>query len=317
MRIAVDAMGGDHAPQEIIKGAVKAAAELNIEVILVGDRETIERELAQYDSPQGNIHIHHASQVVEMDEHPALALRKKKDSSIIVAHMLVKEGQADALVSCGNTGAQLAAAMFILGRFPGIDRPALSVLIPGKAGHTVLLDAGANVDVKVTQMVQFALMGKAYAQVVSGTTNPRIGLLSNGAEETKGNQITVAAHGELKSLEQINFIGNVEGRDIFDDKADVVLCDGFVGNTIIKTLEGFAFTIMDRLDRVEGVDGSELLSDFDYTRIGGAPLLGVDGISIVCHGSSRSGAVFYGIQLAAKCVAGNMVKSVASMLEQL
>ncbi len=314
MKIAIDAMGGDHAPREIIKGTVDAVASLNIEAILVGDRDAIERELAQYNWPKDRVHIHHASQVVEMDEHPALALRKKKDSSIVVGTMLVKEGKADAIVSCGNTGAQLAAAMFILERFAGIDRPALAVLIPGRKGQTVLVDAGANVDVKVSQMIQFALMGKAYAEVVLGADDPRLALLSNGAEETKGTQTVQTAHAEMKVLNNLNFIGNIEGRDLFDGLADVVVCDGFIGNTIIKTLEGFAFTIMDRLDTIPGSNGRELLSDFDYTRIGGAPLLGVGGVSIVCHGSSKSDAVFYGIKLAAQCAAGNMVKRIESVL---
>lgn len=316
MKIAIDAMGGDHAPREIIKGTVEAVASLSIEAILVGDRDAIERELAQYDWPKDRIHIHHASQVVEMDEHPALALRKKKDSSIVVGTMLVKEGKADAIVSCGNTGAQLAAAMFILDRFSGIDRPSLAVLIPGRTGQTVLVDAGANVDVKVSQMIQFALMGKAYAQVVLGTDNPRVALLSNGAEETKGTQTVQTAHSEMKTLANLNFIGNIEGRDLFSGLADVVVCDGFVGNTLIKTLEGFAFAIMDRLDNMPGSNGHELLSDFDYTRIGGAPLLGVGGISIVCHGSSKSDAIYYGIKLAEQCAAGEMAKRIESVLTE-
>ncbi len=309
MRIAVDAMGGDYAPREIVKGCVKAAGLMSdVELIMVGDQGVLEEELRQCGWTGEGIKIHHASQVIEMNEHPALALRKKKDSSIMVATMLVKAGQAEAVVSCGNTGAQMAAALFAWGCFEGIDRPAIGTLIPRYNGHTVLLDVGANVDVKAEQLVQFALMGKAYAQTALGVENPRVGLLSNGEEETKGNQVTLAAYARLKDLTGLNFVGNVEGRDLFTGRADVVVCDGFFGNTIIKVMEGLMGEIM-KLLQDAGIDSQQLLQDFDHTRIGGAPLLGVKGVSIVCHGSSRAEAVYNGIAQAVRCVNQDMVTS--------
>jgi len=235
-------------------------------------------------------------------------LRKKKDSSIMVATMLVKAGEAEAVVSCGNTGAQMAAALFAWGCFDGIDRPAIGTFIPRYNGYTVMLDVGANVDVKAEQLVQFALMGSAYARTALGVENPRVGLLSNGEEETKGNQVTLAAYARLKDLNGLNFVGNVEGRDLFTGRADVVVCDGFVGNTILKVMEGLIGELMKRLQDA-GIDSRELLQDFDYTRIGGAPLLGVKGVSVVCHGSSRAEAVYNGIAQAVRCVNQDMVAS--------
>lgn len=314
MRIAVDAMGGDHAPQEVVKGCVKAAGLLdNTELILVGDQKVLEHELGRCNWSGKGISIHHASQVIEMNEHPAMALRKKKDSSILVSTMLVKAGQADAVVSCGNTGAQMAAALFAWGRFDGIDRPAIGTLIPRYEGHTVLLDVGANVDAKAEQLVQFALMGKAYAEVALGIKDPRVGLLSNGEEETKGNQVTLAAHASLKTLEGINFAGNVEGRDLFSGRADVVVCDGFFGNAIIKVMEGLMSELMKRLLNA-GINPKQFLQDFDYSQIGGAPLLGVNGVSVVCHGSSRAEAVYNGIVQAERCVTREMVTSLKQSL---
>ncbi len=314
MRIAVDAMGGDHAPREIVKGSIKAVNSLNnIDVILVGDEKLLTEELRRCNWSGESINIHHASQIIDMNEQPALALRRKKDSSIMVATMLVKAGQADAVVSCGNTGAQMAAAIFSWGRFEGIERPAIGTLIPRSNGQTVLLDIGANVDASSEQLVQFALMGRAYSEVALGFETPRVGLLSNGEEETKGNQATLAAHAKLKTLSGLNFIGNVEGRDLFTGRADVVVCDGFFGNAIIKVMEGLISEIMRRLQGA-GITPYTLLKDFDYTQIGGAPLLGVKGVSVVCHGSSKDEAVLNGIVLAEKCVSRGMVSSLAQSL---
>ncbi|MGE5415913.1 MAG: phosphate acyltransferase PlsX [Acidobacteriota bacterium] len=308
MRIAVDAMGGDHAPEEVIKGAVEAANKLDVDIVLVGDTQAMESILSRFNCTSEKIHLHHASQVVDMKEHAVTALRKKKDSSIMVATNLVKEGSADALVSCGNTGAQLAAAMFILGRFEGVDRPPIATVIPGNEKNTILLDVGANVDVKPEQLVQFARMGRAYAKVAFGIADPRVGLLNNGEEETKGNQTTVAAHGQMKAMPDLSFIGNVEGRDLFEGKADVVVCDGFLGNTILKTLEGAALMFMKRVENEFGPEAAKrVLGDYDYTTVGGAPLLGVNGISIVCHGSSKSEAVFNGIKIAQQCIQGELI----------
>lgn len=314
MRIAIDAMGGDHAPREIVLGAIQAVNDLDIEVLLIGDQEQLEQELKEAQWSGTGIKIHHASQVVDMKESPAMVLRKKKDSSIVVATSLVKEGHADAVVSCGNTGAQMAAAIFILGRFEGIDRPALAAPIPRNQGQTVLLDVGANVDVKPEQLVQFALMGQAYAEVGLGINNPRIGLLNNGEEETKGNQATIAAHREMKDLPGLNFIGNIEGRELFSDQADVVVCDGFLGNTIIKSLEGFTFMMRERFLEHLGSETLKLFNDFDYTQVGGAPLLGVQGVSVVCHGSSKREAVLNGIRVAKTSVTGQLVSRLAGCL---
>jgi glycerol-3-phosphate acyltransferase PlsX len=312
--IAVDAMGGDHAPGEIVKGTVQAAALMDIEVILVGDSARLETELLKHQGPQDKIKIQHAGQVVGMDEHPALALKNKKDASISVATQLVKGKKADALVSCGNTGAQMAAALLVLGRMKGIERPAIATLLPGKTGPTVLLDVGANVDVKPTHLVQFALMGSAYGEIALGKPQPCVGLLSNGEEETKGNQVTITTHSELKSRAGLNFIGNVEGRDFFNGRVDVVVCDGFIGNIIIKTMEGFTSWMMERLS-AQGVEQArDMFKDLDYSQIGGAPLLGVEGVSIVCHGSSKSQAVVNGIRMAQKSVEADIVSRLHKIL---
>ncbi|MGE5371010.1 MAG: phosphate acyltransferase PlsX [Solirubrobacterales bacterium] len=316
MRIAVDAMGGDCAPGEIVAGAVEASRDFRLEIILVGDRDIVQRELDQHDVTGTQITICHAPQAVEMNEHATVVLKKKKDASIMIASALVKEKKADALVSCGNTGAQLAAAIFVLGRFDGIERPPIVARVPGVNGHvTAMLDMGANVDVKPAQMVQFARMGGAFARAAMGVKNPRIALLSNGEEETKGNQATLAAHAELKAAPDIHFMGNIEGRDLFAGRADVVVCDGFVGNTVLKTIEGLSQLVMDSLQPVYGPGVLEHLAALDYAKTGGAPLLGVDGISIVCHGRSRREAVCNGIRMACTCVESGLVAAMKNALE--
>ncbi len=288
----------------------------DLQAVLVGNQQAIEDELSRLSYPPDRIDIHHSSQVVEMNESPAMSVRKKKDSSIMSATMLVKEGQAAGLVSCGNTGAQMAAALFGWGRFDGIERPAISALIPRNNGHTVMVDVGANVDVKPRQLAQFAIMGKLYAEVALGLANPRVGILSNGEEDTKGNQVTLEAFAIMSKIHNLNFAGNVEGRDLFSGRADVVVCDGFIGNTMIKVMEGLIILISERLNRA-GIDTQSVLKDLDYTQIGGAPLLGVKGVSIVCHGSSRSQAVKNGILLAKRCVSGDMVSKLSQNLALL
>lgn len=310
MIIALDAMGGDYAPREIVKGAIEAIGLYGVEIILVGDRTVLERELETLGVSPGKVQVHHASQVVDMHEHAAAALRKKKDSSIVVATSLVAGKQADAVVSCGNTGAQMAAAMFLLGRFDGVDRPAIAAMIPSGHGITALVDVGANVDAKQDQMVQFARMGAAYYRNVMGVDNPRVVLLSNGTEDTKGNQVVQAVNALLREDSEVNFAGNIEGRDLFSGIADVVVCDGFVGNVVLKTIEGLTAMIVGRLKDSPGA--GEAFADLDYTAVGGAPLLGVRGISVVCHGSSKSKAVVNGIKVAQQCVQGGL----ASSLEQ-
>lgn len=308
MRVAVDAMGGDYAPREVVRGAVEAINKLGIEVILVGDHEIVGRELSGLDYDRGKLTVVHSSQVIGMNEHPALALRKKKDSSIVVATGLVKAGEAQAVVSCGNTGAQMAAGVFVLGTVAGVERPAIAANIPLRSGqNTILLDIGANVDCKPRQLVQFALMGSAYASVVNGSSQPSVGLLSNGEEESKGNQAVLEAHAMLKKETGINFIGNVEGRDIFVGKSEVVVCDGFVGNVVLKAVEGFMGLLMDTLKEALSPEALWLLKSFDYNQVGGAPLLGVNGVSIVCHGSSKAQTVTNGVKAAVQCVENDMV----------
>ncbi len=307
MRIALDVMGGDNAPQELVAGAVKWSQSSETAIILVGQEDIVARELQGYSFDHHKISIVHASQVMEMDE-SAAALRTKKDSSIAVATRLVKEGKADAVVSCGSTGAQMAAAIFILGRLEHIERPPIVAVAPGVGGKVcLLLDVGANVDCKPQQLLQFAILGRVYASILTGENNPRVALLNNGEEESKGNSMSLETHILLKSQPGLNFVGNIEGRDLFLDKSDVVVCDGFVGNVLLKSLEGMAMFLgkacMKEIGKLPAI-----FAKFDYSQVGGAPLLGVDGISIVCHGSSKREAVFSGIGIAEQCIARGMVE---------
>lgn len=308
MKIAIDVMGGDHAPTEIIAGAVEWAKKSDDELLLTGKEDLIAETLQNYTYLADQIHIISASQVIEMDESPAVAMRKKKDASIVVATHLVKEGRADAVLSCGSTGAQMASALFILGRIENIDRPAIVASIPNRQGsHTLLVDVGANVDCKPQQLLQFALLGKAYAGIDLDINEPRIALLNNGEEETKGNSLALESYSLLKAQTGLNFIGNIEGRDIFSAKADVIVCDGFAGNILLKAIEGLAQeAVQSCLHELEKIPS--FLSRFDYSRVGGAPLLGVEGISIVCHGSSKREAVYNGIKTARDCVVKDIVK---------
>lgn len=328
MKIAVDAMGGDYAPQEIVKGALQAALEYRLAVILVGDEERVRAELAGNDAG-GLVSIVHAPEVIEMREHPAVAVRRKKNSSIVRATQLVKEGEADALVSAGSTGAAMASALLGLGRIKGIDRPAIAGVLPSEKGFTVLLDAGANVDCKPHHLLQFGVMGYIYAKKILGIPDPRVGLLSNGEEETKGNETTLAAFPLLKNA-GINFIGNVEGRDIFRGTVDVVVCDGFVGNIVLKTGEGMAgalFKMMKEeiakswLAKMGTVMAEPALKGFkkrlDYAEYGGAPLLGVNGVSIICHGSSTARAVKNAVRVAGESVESRLVEAIRDCMESV
>lgn len=325
IKIALDAMGGDYAPMEIVRGARDAAQELGIEIILVGDQEKIERELSGK-FVDNLISIVHAPEVVGMHEHPVNAIRKKKNSSIVVATQMVKEGAADAIVSAGSTGAQMASSLLILGRIAGVDRPAISTLLPTAKGVLVLLDAGANVDCRPQHLKQFAIMGSLYAEKVLGLPAPKVGLVNIGAEETKGNELTLATHGLLKET-KINFVGNVEGRDLFLGSSDVAVCDGFVGNVILKSAEGLAMSILgmfkQELGRLEDVIGTErmmhMMGGFkrrmDYAEYGGAPLLGVNGVSVICHGSSKARAIKNALRVAKETVEQGLVPAIKKSLE--
>jgi len=303
MKIAVDAMGGDHAPAVVVEGALSAAKELNIPIILVGDKARIEAELARHKGAHKNISIVHASEVVAMDESPTQAIRKKKDSSLRVCFDLVKNGAAEAVVSAGNSGAAMAAGIFLLKKIKGVDRPAIAVSVPTMKDQAVVLDVGGNVDCKPGHLFQFAIMGEVYAKYVLKKDRPRVGLLSNGEEEAKGNDLTRETHVLLKES-SINYIGYVEGRDIYRGDVDVVVTDGFVGNVVLKLSEGLveAFTTMLKNEIMASVPAKigymlskgafrNLKKKIDYAEYGGAPLLGVEGNCIISHGRSNAKAM--------------------------
>jgi glycerol-3-phosphate acyltransferase PlsX len=314
-------MGGDFAPREAVVGAMEAIDSYDLEVILVGDEATIRAEMAGYPGG-GRISVYHAPEVIAMHEQPAVAVRKKRQSSIVVAVGLVKTGQAAGLVSAGHTGAAMASALLGLGRIGGVDRPAIASVLPGEKGGVVLLDAGANVDCKPANLAQFALMGSIYAEKIRGVENPRVGLLSVGEEDCKGNELTLAAFPLLKGLD-INFAGNVEGRDIFNNLVDVVVCDGFTGNIVLKMCEGLAGTLF-RMTRAE-LSGSRGGTDYlpavealnrrlDYAEYGGAPLLGVNGVVVISHGSSRAKAFKNAIRMAGESVDNGLVRAIGAMV---
>jgi glycerol-3-phosphate acyltransferase PlsX len=302
MRIAVDAMGGDHAPREIVRGAIDYATSTGSdEVILVGDVPRIEGEIADYGRGRpANLRLVTAPEVIEMGEHPASALRTKKRASIVVATDLVRDGHADAVVSAGSTGATMAAAVFRLGRIKGIDRPALPAHLVTATGPVMLLDVGANVDSDPENLVQFAAMGAIFAEHVLKVRDPRIGLLNIGEEVEKGDELTREAHAMLASLD-MRFVGNIEAHDMIAHHADVVVCDGFVGNVVVKFFEGITSFIFRALreDLQRGPIAplallvlkpgfNRIRARFDYERYGGAPLLGVQGVSIVTHGRAKA-----------------------------
>jgi phosphate acyltransferase len=314
MKIAVDAMGGDNAPKVEVAGAVSAARDFSISIILVGDRDLLTAELAQHNTSGLDITIKHASEVVGMHDSASDAIRKKKDSSIRVAFELVKAGEADAVVSAGNSGATMAAGMFVLKRLNGIDRPAIAQVFPTLLGHTVILDIGGNVDCKPVHLVQFAIMGEVYARHVLGIKKPLVGLLSNGEEESKGNDLTRETNQILKNV-RFDYAGYIEGRDIFAGKVDVVVCDGFVGNIVLKLSEGLAEAVGSMLR--EEIKKSlickigYLLSrpafarfkkKVDYAEYGGAPLLGINGVGMICHGGSNVKAIKNAVRLASDFV---------------
>ena len=305
IRVAVDAMGGDNAPSEIIKGAVAAVkSRKEIQVILVGIQEVIENELKQYSYPSGQIEIRHASQVIETAEPPVSAIRTKKDSSIVVGMNMVKHEEADAFVSAGSSGAVLVGGQVIVGRIRGIERPPLASLIPTKTGVTLLLDCGANVDARSSHLVQFARMGSIYMESVVGVKNPKVGIVNIGAEEEKGNALVKETFPLLKECRDINFIGSVEARDIPAGVSDVVVCEAFAGNIVLKLYEGVAATLISvikagMMENLRSKIGAALvkpalkktLKSFDAAKYGGAPLLGLKGLVVKTHGSSKAGEV--------------------------
>jgi phosphate acyltransferase len=303
--VAVDAMGGDYAPSELIKGAVLAISEAeDIKIILVGDEVVIMKQLSEYNYDKRRIDVVHAPEIITNCEAPVLAIRRKKNSSIVTALNLVKSGQADAFVSAGSTGAVLAGGQLIVGRIEGVERPPLAPLLPTMNGVSLLVDCGANVDARPTHLVQFAKMGSIYMENVMGIKNPRVAIVNIGAEEEKGNQLVKETFPLLKSCTDINFIGSIEARDIPSGGADVIVCEAFVGNVILKLYEGLGTALVKKIK--EGLMSTtkskigallckpalkETLKDFDASRYGGAPLLGLKGLVVKTHGNSKSGEI--------------------------
>ena len=300
MKIAIDGMGGDNAPQAVVEGVVQALKEYeDIKLYITGPKDEIEKELSKYTYPKDRVTVVHTSEVISPNEHPVMAIRKKKDSSLVKALNLVKEGECEAIISGGSTGAFLAGCTFIVGRIKGVERQALAPIMPGRNGKFMIVDVGANVDCKPQYLIQFAHMGKIYYEGMFNTKNTSIGLINIGAEEEKGNELTKATYKLLKE-ENFNFVGNVEPRDIPKGEVNVLVADGFVGNTALKMYEGSASNILGMIkDEIYSSSiisklGAVLLKPvfnslkvkFDYKEVGGAPFLGVDGICIKAHGSS-------------------------------
>ncbi|HEX9427081.1 MAG TPA: phosphate acyltransferase PlsX [Candidatus Polarisedimenticolia bacterium] len=308
--IAVDAMGGDFAPAHPVAGSVLAAREYGVRILLVGRPEEIERELAKHRARGLSIEIVPATEVVGMDESPVTAFRRKKDSSIRVAALLVREGRAQGVVSAGNTGAVMTTVKMICGVLEGVERPALCAVVPNLTGPSVWLDVGANIDCRPEHLVQFAVMGHLYSREVLGVASPRVGLMSIGEEDSKGNELTREALRVLKET-PLNFIGNVEGRDIFNGKADVIVCDGFIGNVSLKAVESAADAIVHFLKEEIGKSFRAKLGyllarpafrafrkKVDYAEYGGVPLLGVRAAAIICHGGSSARAIKNAVRVA-------------------
>lgn len=300
--IALDAMGGDNAPGEIVKGAIDAILrEANMKIFLVGKEDLITEELSKYQYPKEQLEVVPASEIIEMAEVPTNAIRKKKDSSMVVGMKMVKEGKADAFVSAGNSGAVLVGGQVIVGKIKGVERPPLAPLIPTKKGVSLLVDCGANVDARPSHLLQFAKMGSIYMEHVLGIKNPKVGIVNIGAEEEKGNALVKETFPLLKAEKSINFIGSVEARDIPYGKADVIVCEAFAGNIILKLYEGVGAVLLSKvkqglLSSLRSKIGAVLikpalkatLKEFDATEYGGAPLLGLKGLVVKTHGSSKA-----------------------------
>ena len=330
MKIAVDAFGGDNAPKAVVEGCVAALKTYSdITIALCGDEESIKNELSAYDYDASRVEIYHAPEVIGCDEQPTFAIRRKKNSSLVKAMELVRDKEAECVLSAGSTGAVLAGATFIVRRIEGVKRPALGVVFPAEKGCVLIMDCGANVDCKPSYLMQFAVMASAYMKDVMGVENPRIGLLNNGAEAEKGNELTKAAYKLLEDA-PVNFVGNCEARDILSGQFDAIVCDGFAGNIVLKYTEGMASTLMSMLK-------GELMADtrskigalfakpafrrfkkiMDYTEYGGAPLLGIDGGVVKAHGSSNAKAFAAAIGQARKFALGGINGSIRDAIGQL
>jgi glycerol-3-phosphate acyltransferase PlsX len=327
MKVAVDAMGGDHAPDVVVQGALEAASTWGMEIILVGDRDVIGNKLG----PQPRttpIQVHHCGDMIHMNETPLKAVRRKKDASVVVAFDLCKKGEVDAVVSAGNSGATLAAAILTLGRVEGIERPALPGILPSENGNVILIDVGANVDCRPMHLFQFGIMADAFARSCMGMTKPKVGLLSIGEEGGKGNEQVRSAHDLFKNS-PLNFVGNIEGRDIFTGHVQVIVCDGFVGNVALKLSEGMAEAIAKMLKqdmmrsfagRAGFYIGRRMFRRFterlDYAAYGGAPILGINGVGIVCHGGSSVKAIKNAIRMADDYAKNNFQDRISEQIVQ-
>ncbi len=324
-RIAVDAFGGDYAPEQIVEGALLAAELEDVSILLTGDEGRL-KPLVSGKAGSNRIEIVHAPEVVEMDDEPVAAVRAKRDSSLVKGAQLVRQGEADALVSAGNTGATLAAALFNIGRIKGVERPAISTIMPTAAGFSLVLDVGANADCRPSQLVQFAHMGSIYASEVLKVHNPRVGLLNVGHEPGKGNQLAKEVYTLLQDT-SLNFVGNVEGREVPSGNVDVIVCDGFVGNIVLKFAEGLGATLLGmikeeaqrNLVRTAGAllmkpGFRQIKKRMDPNEYGGAPLLGIDGVVIIAHGGSNAKAIYNAIRVAREGVQNNYVQIIAEKM---
>lgn len=330
IKVAVDAMGGDNAPAAIVKGAVEAVNKIdNLAVILVGKEEPVKEELAHYRYDDGRLSVVNATQVIGFNEHPAIAVKKKTDSSITVGMKMVRSGDADAFVSAGSTGALLVGGIAYIGRIKGIERTPLATLIPTEKGASLLIDCGANVDARPSHLVQFAKMGSLYMENICGTNSPKVGIVNIGAEEEKGNALVKETFPLLKECGAINFVGSVEARDIPKGNADVVVCEAFAGNIILKLYEGLAGTLLKKIKA--GMMSTFLskigaglakkaikntLKSFDVSEYGGAPLLGLKGLVVKTHGSSTNIEIFNSIKQCVAYVENDINSKIKNMLSE-
>jgi glycerol-3-phosphate acyltransferase PlsX len=324
-KIAVDVMGGDHAPDEIIKGCVRAVKEMTCKLVLVGKEDLLRSKLSAYTYDESTIEIIHADEVITMDDSPVTAIRQKKQSSMVVGLKLLKDKQVDAFISAGSTGALLTGATLIVGRIPGIERPALAPIIPTKTGYSLLIDCGANVDAKPSYLKQFAHMGTVYMEQCLGVQNPKVGLINIGTEEEKGNQLTKEAFKLLSEDKTLNFYGNIEARDISEGKVDILVCDGFVGNIVLKFMEGFGKWILSML-KIEFMRNVKtklaalllkkgvyrIKEQFNYSTKGGAPFLGVNGLVVKTHGSSKEQEIYSTILQTQDFINNQLVEKIAN-----
>ncbi|HOA74073.1 MAG TPA: phosphate acyltransferase PlsX [Phycisphaerae bacterium] len=328
MRIGVDAMGGDYAPREIVRGALEAVPQLNgHQLVLVGDQAAIEAEMSRLDQAPAAVEIVHASQVIGMDEVPVEAVRTKRDSSIVKLANMAGKHELDAIISAGNTGAFAAASQLRMGLIPGVVRSGIAVVLPSFTGPIVMCDVGANIAPKPHHLLQYAVMATGYARNVLGVAKPRVGLLSVGQEDLKGTTLVQQAHGLLRHCDRINFIGNVEGRDLFRGGCDVVICDGFTGNIALKLTEGLAEGLVKTFEKEIALASPELCESFqpvvrrvwanhDYAVYGGAPLLGVNGVCIICHGSSSHVAIRNAVRVATEYLERDLNSIIAAELAE-